>query len=311
MVVIGCGQQEERPLLQVKVLYPAGGLGDRSYSDALYEGLVRASLETEFTLTDATPQDVTEAVSIFEGWTEGEVKEPELLLALGNLPGATCRFGGRHVVILDSAKIPCPNLKTIEYRVFAPSFLAGVAAMAVAPQKTASILAGMDLPVVSTFVRGFSAGVEYAGGNILAVEYLAETEAGFSDPEKARTVAERLYLATEVVFPVAGGSGMGVFEAAKAAKGRYTFGMDVDQAWLGRGIIIGSVVKRFDTTVMQVIRDEEAGKFHAGALSLGMVEEATLLVLNERYAEQVKATLEAARDMALSAEATDLAAHLP
>ena len=312
VLLAACGPSGEGEL-RVDVLFPASGLGDRSYSDAVYGGLVRAGLDTDFRLTDESPADSTEAARLFAEWTSGPRQGPELILTMVGVPGRVpaCDFGGRQVVSLDSTADVCPGIETISYRAFAPSFLAGVAAVAVSSRRTASVLGGMDTAVVDAYVRGFVAGVASAGGTVLAIEYLSTTEDGFSSPADARLAAERLYADADVVFPIAGASGMGVFEAAKSGTGRYTFGMDVDQSWLGRGVIVGSVVKRLDLSVIQVIGDEAAGTFAAGAQSLGLAEGGTELVVNELFADRVAAAVAGARDEALRAETADLATRSP
>ncbi len=306
--MVGCGQQDDR-LLHVNVLFATGGIGDRSYCDDVYAGLVRASLDTDFHLTTRSPSGRAEAASIFSEWTDGPMQDPELIFTMAVLPesGTRCQFGGRHVVELDGNDGPCPGLKTVSYRSFAPSFLAGVAAVAVSPRRKASVIGGMDIKIVNEFVRGFVAGVTFAGGTVVDIEYLSTTQVGFASPDQARAVAERMFADADVVFPVAGGSGMGVFEAAREAPGRYAFGMDVDQSWLGRGVIVGSVVRRLDLSVTQAIHEEAAGEFVEGSMSLGLGEGGTDLVVNEVFADRVAALVAAARDEAVAQETRDLA----
>ncbi len=310
-LLLGCSQKPEAEQLRVEVLYTTGGVGDRSYCDDVYAGLVRASLDTDFRLTTRAPGSRAEAETIFAAWTASPATGPELMFTMAGLPRGTtpCAFGGRHVVELDGNDGPCSGLKTVTYRSFAPSFLAGVAAVAVSPRKKASVIGGMDIAIVNEFVRGFVAGVTYAGGAVVDTKYLSTTQSGFADPAQAQTVAEAMYADADVVFPVAGGSGMGVFEAAKEAAGRYAFGMDVDQSWLGRGVIVGSVVRRLDLSVTQAIHDEAAGEFIDGAESLGLSEAATDLVVNDVFADRVAALVAAARGEALAGEARDLAEH--
>ena len=308
LLMVGCGQQDDR-LLHVNVLFATGGIGDRSYCDDVYAGLVRASLDTDFHLTTEAPIDRAEATIIFAQWTGSPRQGPEMIFTMAVLPesGTPCQFGGRHVVELDGNDGPCPGLKTVTYRSFAPSFLAGVAAMAVSPRKKASVVGGMDIAIVNEFVRGFVAGVVYAGGTVVDIQYLSKTQDGFASPDKAQAVAQQMYADVDVVFPVAGGSGMGVFEAAREAPGRYAFGMDVDQSWLGRGVIIGSVVRRLDLSVIQAIHEEAAGEFRDGPVSLGLDEGGTDLVVNDVFADRVADMVAAARDEAVAQEALDLA----
>ncbi len=309
-LLLGCGQPDAATL-RVDVIFATGGVGDRSYCDDVYAGVVRAGLDTDFYLTTKSPGSRAEATSLFSSWTGTPAAGPELMFTMAILPRipGQCDFGGRHVVLLDGSDGPCPGLKTVSFRSFAPSFLAGVAAVAVSPRKKASVIGGMDITIVNEFVRGFAAGVAHAGGTVVEIKYLSTKQDGFANPEAARTIAEGMYAEADVVFPVAGGSGMGVFEAAKEGKGRYAFGMDVDQSWLGRGVIVGSVVRRLDLSVTQAVHDEAAGAFSEGPGSLGLSEGATDLVLNDVFADKVAPLVAAARNDAVAEEARDLKEH--
>jgi basic membrane protein A len=315
LLMLSCGGSSggQGQPLRVDVLFVPGGIGDRSYCDDVYAGLVRAGLETDLTLALQAPADAAAAAATFDAWSSAPTLGPELIISMVGLPGAAadCAFGGRRVVELDGRSGPCPGLTSIAYRAFAPAFLAGVAAVAVSPRKTVSVIGGMETPAVSAIIRGFVAGVAHAGGTVLSTEYLSATEDGFSNPELARTVAERRYADADVVFPVAGGSGAGVFEAAKVAPGRFTFGMDVDQTWLGRGVIVGSVVKRLDLSVEQVIREAAAGRLLDGAASVGLAEGFTDLVVNDLFSDRVAAAVAAARAQATEAERLDLLGRPP
>lgn len=92
---------------------------------------------------------------------------------------------------------------------------------------------------------------------------------GFNDPAKGETAANGMFDAgVDVVYAAAGGSGSGVFEAAKA-RGALGIGVDSDQynqpALAGvKDIILTSMVKEVDLAVYDFIADARNGKFEAG-----------------------------------------------
>lgn len=312
-VLSACGT-ESGPELQLYVMYPAEGLGDRSFADAVYAGVVEAGLAVEFTASAASPDDATAAADTFRGWTATPAAGTELIITVGftyadTVNAAQCAFGDRFVLHLDSALRACPRLRSVTYRTFAPAFLAGVAAMTVSSRHQAAVVGGMDVETVNEFIRGFAAGVSAAGGELLPVQYLSDDVDGFWNATKAHDVAVELYADADVVFPVAGGSGAGVFEAAREAAGRFVIGVDGDQSWMGRGIVIGSVVKKLDATVMQTIKDVASGEFSAGADSLGLEEGGVDFVINDVFAASVSAAVDAARAAALAAGIADRQEH--
>jgi ABC-type lipoprotein export system ATPase subunit len=93
------------------------------------------------------------------------------------------------------------------------------------------VIGGVKIPVIEDFVIGFKAGFKAAGGNPssgVLVQYVGGDNP-FGDPAKGKQIASAMYgQGAELVWPVAGSSGLGAFESAVAAK-RYTFGVDSDQ----------------------------------------------------------------------------------
>ena len=96
----------------------------------------------------------------------------------------------------------------------------------------------------------------------------ADKCSGFNDPAKGETQATGMYdQGADVVYQAAGGSGTGVFKAAKA-KGKWAIGVDSDQYNTAdaalRDVIITSMLKRVDVAVYDFIKSTSAGSFTAG-----------------------------------------------
>ena len=88
------------------------------------------------------------------------------------------------------------------------------------------------MPLIKKFEAGFNAGAKAVKPDIkVQVKYLTQPPdfTGFGDPAKGKTAAAGMFDAgADVVYHAAGGSGGGVFEAAKAAGGM-AIGVDSDQ----------------------------------------------------------------------------------
>ncbi len=309
LIILSC-QPEPQSDIHVNILYPVGGKGDRSFADSAYKGLVRASLEVDFTKTEAAPETLEEARNFFNGWISEPVKGKELIIIIGQtysfmLEEAECGFNGRHVLFLDMNLPECNDLQSVNYETFAPSFLAGVAAMAVSSSKKAAVMEGMAIETVNQFTRGFIAGVEYAGGNVTEVVVLSDNETGFDNIDKAKREADRLFQNCDVIFPVAGASGAGVIEAAKD-KGGYAIGVDTDQRDMGIMVVIGSVIKCLGQTVYDVICDLSKGVFEEGRIKTGLEERGTDFIINDFFRDKVLDPLNEAYEPALEAEKKDM-----
>lgn len=296
--------------MHVYVLYPVGGKGDRSFADAAYEGLVRASLKADFTKTEAEPGSVEQAREIFNEWISVPAKAKELIILIGQtydviVEQAGCDFNGRQVLFLDMNLGECPDLQSVNYETFAPSFLAGVAAMALSATGKAAVVEGMAIETVNRFTRGFTAGVEYGGGEVIEVAVLSDNETGFDHVERAKQEAERLFQRCDVIFPVAGASSAGVIEAAKTVPGRYVVGVDTDQSYMGKKVVIGSVVKYLGQTVYDVVTKFSEGVFEQGRVSTGLEDGGTDFLVNDLFAGQVCEPVTRAYPAALEAEKRD------
>lgn len=308
-ILAGCGQESD-PRLDVKVVSTIGaGVGDLSFVDEVFKGLNLASLQCDFYREVLEPETHQEAVEKFDEWlTRTQLLDRILIITIGSefidmVENRTCLFNGRRILHLDQNLADCDGLKSVTFRTYAPSFLAGVAAMQVSTNKTAAALGGMDLPPVNEFMYGFKAGVEYAGGTITYFDYIAEDFSGFNDPEKAYQTAKQLYeTGTDVIIPVAGGSSIGVIDAAKAEEGRYAIGVDTDQSFLGIQVVIGSVTKNLMKTTAATIIDLAHDEFISGPVNIGMEESGSDFVPNQLFADRFADAVEDARADAVAAE---------
>ena len=297
---------------QLTVFYPAEseGLGDRSFADMVFAGVVAASQNHDFHTADIFPGGTVPASSLFKEHMKESPDLEELVITGGfdyaNLvQESNCDFGGRQLLHLDSLLPDCPDLRSVRFRTFAPSFQAGVAAMDVSQSGKAAVLAGAPgIPSVEEFIEGFVCGVVHAGGEVTEIRYIADCSQGFLMAEQAMECADQMYGDADVIFPVAGGSALGVFESAKQGAQRYAIGIDSDQWYLGPGVILGSVVKHLDFETSETLASFAAGTFQPGAVSLGLEENRTEFLANSKNSQfaPIASTSAAAREEALEAE---------
>ena len=108
----------------------------------------------------------------------------------------------------------------------------------------------------------------------------------FSDEATGKVVGEALIAeGVDVIFVAAGGSGNGVFTAAKEAKDVYCIGCDVDQYDDGANgdsnIILTSVLKIMDMNVERQLNAVKDGTFAGGNYLLGADTDSTGFVSEE------------------------------
>ncbi|WP_099211373.1 BMP family lipoprotein [Thermococcus henrietii] len=101
----------------------------------------------------------------------------------------------------------------------------------------------------------------------------------FSDPAKGKQAAQaQLQQGAWVIYQVAGGTGLGVFEAVGdylKANGKkmgppFAIGVDSAQDWIKPGVIIASMMKRVDVGVYNAVKEAEENQFRGGVVELGL-----------------------------------------
>src|SRR6185503_19347925 len=119
---------------------------------------------------------------------------------------------------------------------------------------------------------------------------------GFGDPAKGKTAAEGLYDGgADVVYQAAGGSGTGVFEAAKA-KGKKAIGVDsyqyntVDPSL--KDVILTSMLKRVDTAVYEMVKSVGAGSALTGTQTFDLKRDGVGYSTSGGFIDDIKSRLD-------------------
>jgi basic membrane protein A len=147
------------------------------------------------------------------------------------------------------------------------SFLVGAAAALKTKANHIGFVGGVNTDLIKKFEAGYIAGAKAVNPDIkVDVQYLTQPPdfSGFADPAKGKTAADGMFQAgADVVYHAAGGSGGGVFTAAKAAGGM-AIGVDSDQALTAaanvKDVIITSMIKKVDVAVYDFIKAGVDGK---------------------------------------------------
>ncbi len=267
---------------KVGLVFDIGGRGDQSFNDSAAVGLERAQSELGITFTEASPND--------DGSNRKELldlaaESSDIVIAVGFLfegdaaavgkanPDKT--FGVIDSAMLDFTTDPTgatPYGANIAGLVFAEeqgSFLVGAAAALKSTSGQLGFIGGVKGVggLIEKFEAGFMAGAKAVNPDIdIVSQYLTEAPDfdGFNAPDQARDVATAMYDGgADVVYHAAGGSGAGLFEAAKAAsdaKGTkvWAIGVDSDQYNTSdaavKDYILTSMIKRVDVAVFEIIK---------------------------------------------------------
>lgn len=197
----------------------------------------------------------------------------------------------------EGTEVTCDNVYAMTFKEQESGFFAGLAAALESQTKKVAVVNGIAYPSNVNYQYGFESGVNYAnekyGTGVEAVEIasyagtdVTNTNVGgnyvgsFADEATGKVVGKALIDAgCDVLFVAAGGSGNGVFTAAKEADGVKVIGCDVDQYDDGANgsdnIILTSVLKVMSMNVEKQLNAIADGTFQGGNALLGADTDST------------------------------------
>ncbi len=186
------------------------------------------------------------------------------------LRGVAGQYPKTQFAIMDDSSLSndYPNVTSLVFADHEGSYLVGAIAAQACSGAAVGFVGGVEVAFIRRFQAGYAAGVAAINPALrVMVKYLTKPPdfAGFADPARGRDAAEAMYQeGADVVYHAAGGSGVGVIEAAKAA-GRFAIGVDSDQYWTTpadtRACILTSMLKRVDAagqSFVQVIAQKSS-----------------------------------------------------
>jgi basic membrane protein A len=273
--LLGCLGAPELPtpqrVLSAGMILGSGGLGDRSFNDSAYAGLQQAQKELGIrfeTISFSSDEDNLLALRSLnrQGY--------DLIIAIGFENAAyvetlSKEFPETRFAIVDAVVVG-DNVASIVYREQEGDFLMGVLAAMLTQTGKVGFIGGMDISIIQRMESGFRQGIAYQDSTVQVLSDMAGT---FSEPEVGKSLALAQYGAgADVIYNAAGRTGLGIIEAAKEAD-KLTIGTSGDQRYLAPGHVVGNRPKRVDTAVLTLLQELAAGRFTAGTLSLGLVED--------------------------------------
>ena len=131
----------------------------------------------------------------------------------------------------------------------------------------------MDIPLIRAFACGYGQGAKAQAPKAEIIQNMVgTTAAAWNDPAKGGELARAQFdRGVDVVFAVAGGSGMGALQMAKT-KGKLAVGVDSNQNYLHPGTMLTSMVKRVDVAVYDSFMAVKKGTWKAGVTYKGLKE---------------------------------------
>lgn len=322
---------QDEPLRIVSVIN--GTLGDKSFFDSAQRGMDAIAdeydIETDTVELGIDPAnwepgllDVMSDTDSYDILIAGTFQMIDFMAANAhNYPDKLFMFYDAPMPY-DNADVcveGCANVYSMTYAQNQGSFLAGVYAAAVTMSgidgandaPTIGAVGGQQIPVIDDFIVGYEQGACLVNPDTVSIVQYAGS---WNDPARGKEITLAMYeQGADIVFQIAGGTGVGVFEAAQE-QGRYAIGVDSDQATIVAETdpdqaerILTSMMKNVDNSIFRAVTLHLDGELPYGSSeSLGIPEGGVGLAKNEFYdmatSEDIKAMVEAAEAAVVSGD---------
>ena len=230
----------------VAVVFSTGGLGDQSFNDAANAGLLQARIAYNLSVSTVEPKDVPAINTNL--MTFGADSENDLVIAIGfssaeGVNSSARANTGTNFTLIDMV-IDLPKVANIVFKEQEGSFLAGAMAALTTESDKLGFLGGLDIPLINRFGAGFEQGAKWINPDVTVTwAYSPDSSNPWGDLAGGKTVAQSMIdTGVDIIFAAAGGTGLGVFDAAKeatdAGSKTYAIGVDSNQDHLKKGIIL-------------------------------------------------------------------------
>lgn len=265
---------------RVAVVFATGGLGDKSFNDSAYEGLMMAEEEFGIEYDYAEPAAITDFETYLTQFSA--TRRYDLIISIGfdqadALNKVAVRFPEQKYAIVDTV-VDQPNVASFVYEEKERGFLLGVASAIMTTRtgdprinadKIIGAIGGMEIPLIEANIAGFIAGANYIAPD---VEVLYSYVGDWADPAKGKELTlSQIERGADIIWGAAGRSGLGVIMAAEE-EGCYAIGADSDQGHLAPENVLTNGMKFVNNTVYIVIEQVLNDNFEGGTHVLGVKE---------------------------------------
>ena len=280
VALVGCGNTTPTPKatepakkeFKVGLVTDVGGLNDHSFNFLANKGLEKAVKDLGVTKSGVESKQMTDYETNLSRFAQDKYN---LVIAVGFLMHDAVEkvakdYPDTKFMIIDSSITDRPNVASAMFKTEQCGYLVGVMAglLEQAPgipnalgKNTVGLVGGMAIPPVNDYIAGFIQGAKSVNPDIkINLKYTGK----FDDPALGKqTALSQIATGADIVFPIAGGTGTGVIDAAKEKK-VYAIGVDADQNYLAPENVITSALKGMDVATFDIIKGVMDDKFKSG-----------------------------------------------
>ncbi|WP_417671154.1 BMP family lipoprotein [Roseibium sp.] len=282
------------------VLYDLGGKFDKSFNEAAYSGAEKFTADTGVAYRDFEIQNDSQREQALRNFAKrGQSPIVAIGFSQANAVEKVAKeFPDIQFAIVDMV-VDLPNVRSIVFKEHEGSYMVGLLAAMASETGKVGFVGGMDIPLIRKFSCGYKQGVLAANADAEVFENMTGTTgAAWNDPVKGGELAKSQFdRGADVVYHAAGGTGIGVLQAATDA-GKLGIGVDSNQNGLHPGSVLTSMLKRVDIAVYKAFEDSKNDAWTSGFEVLGLAEGGVDWALDENNEKLITAEMKAAVDQA-------------
>lgn len=285
--MVGCGSsnkgnggEQAESSFKVAMVTDTGGVNDQSFNQSSWQGLQDLEKNTGAKVSYLESKQETDYVTNLDKVVDGDNK---LVWGIGFamsdaiLNSAKTNPDVSYAIVDNSYGDETPaNVTGVMFSAQEPSFVVGYIAGKTTKTDKVGFIGGITGNIIDQFQYGYEAGVQYAAkelGKPITVD--VQYAESFSDPSKGKAIANKMFSSgCDIIFQAAGGTGVGVIEAAKESN-KFAIGVDRDQAYLAPDNVLTSALKLVNVAVEKLSTDAINGEKIGGkTYTYGLKEDA-------------------------------------
>ena len=297
IAVAGTAQAED---FMPAVVFDMGGKFDKSFNEAAFNGAEKFKADTGIEYRDF---EVTNPSMREQALRNMARRGAQVVVAMGFAQAAAVEtvaqeFPETKFTLIDMV-VDLPNVQSVIFKEHEGSFLVGMAAAMASQTGKVGFVGGMDIPLIRKFALGYVEGAKHVNPDIEIFQNMTgTTPSAWNDPTKGGELARSQFdRGADVVYAAAGGTGIGVYQAAKDA-GKLAIGVDSNQNYIHPGTMLTSMIKRVDVAVYESFKAAQEGTWQGGIQILGLEEDGVGWALDEHNRSLISAEIEVAVEQA-------------
>ena len=292
-----------------------GGIDDKSFNASSWQGMQEAQaadpgkVSVKY-LQSTSPADYASNISAFLGQKCGIIVTVGFLMAQATQNAAKANASSKFAIV-DYPKFPQTNIDSLVFNTVEDGILGGYLAAGMSKTGKVATFGGQKLPTVTIYMDGFWDGVQYYNAqhhtHVTVLGWNEKTQSGeftnsFTNLTLGQTITQQFITeGADVIFPVAGGVGLGAAKAVQNADNA-AGSQKVNMEWVDTDgcvsapqyckYFITSVEKGIQTAVKNAVLSAANGSFKGGAYIGTLANGGVGLAPYHDFASKIPASLQ-------------------